>query len=192
MFSNHVTPQTLRSRNSRLKKSNVSESGKNTHSTRKEPIRTRNSRGRFTSKKNSNKAGVQNTGISNRLRKRKSPLPQVVNKNGQSSRITRSKAQKGAKGRKRHTKSMEKEALDSSGAGEELKISPPVWSVQRQRYFGQGNAIYQEYDEFLKRKRKDKRAEFGKITKEPGEEPLNPKNSKDLLKYFGVANEDTF
>ena len=192
MFSSHATQRTLRSRDSRLRNSNISESGKNAQSSRKEPIRTRNSRGRFTWNKHSGKAGVQNTGISNRLRKRKSPLPQLPNKSSQSRRITRSKAQEEWKGRKRNAKSIEKEASDSSGDGEELKISPPVWSVQRQRYFSQGNAIYQEYDDFLKRKRKDKRAEFGKITKDPGEEPLNPKNNKDLLKYFGAANEDTF
>lgn len=94
--------------------------------------------------------------------------------------------------KKRHAKSIEKEASEGGSSREETKITPVKVSEQRERYFNQGNAIYQEYDDYLKRKRKDKRAEFGKWVKEPGEEALNPKNNKELLKYFGVANEDTF
>ena len=96
---------------------------------------------------------------------------------------------------KRYIKAFEKE--DSSFAEsdiEELKDKYSSNYSKREKYFNQGNAIYQEYDNFLKKRRKDRKAEFIKNIREPGEEVLSMNKNRNLLKYFGTAaaDQDTF
>jgi hypothetical protein len=160
-------------------------------------IRTRNARGRFISTR-SNGSGVssrlrtRNTIVSDNQEMRKTrsmlKLPQSEIKNVKYDTPTVIKSTK-----KRDTKSMEKDVSSTDDTPfEDLKIKNYKKFSNREKYFNKGNAIYQEYDEFLKRRRKDKRIEFIKIKNEPGEEILNMKNNKDLLKYFGGSTEDTF
>jgi hypothetical protein len=158
-------------------------------------IRTRNSRGRFISTR-SNGSGVSSrlrariVSDNQEMRKTRSmlKLPQSEIKNVKYDTPTVIKSTK-----KRDTKSMEKDVSSTDDTPfEDLKIKNYKQFSNREKYFNKGNAIYQEYDEFLKRRRKDKRIEFIKIKNEPGEEILNMKNNKDLLKYFGGSTEDTF
>jgi hypothetical protein len=158
-------------------------------------IRTRNARGRFISTR-SNGSGVSSrlrariVSDNQEMRKTRSMLkiPQGEMKNVKYDTPTIIKSTK-----KRHTKSMEKDVSSTDDTPfEDLKLKTYKQFSNREKYFNKGNAIYQEYDEFLKRRRKDKRIEFIKMKNEPGEEILNMKNNKDLLKYFGGVTEDTF
>lgn len=145
-------------------------------------------------------------GIASRLRRRESDNPQVSAPKNQQMRQTRSMVKEKTKNgvpskttvassnvhrKKRDAKSIEKD-MSSVGESEleEMKIKYSGKFSTREKYFNQGNAIYQEYDEFLKRKRKDKKLEFIKLKKEPNEEAINSTNSKDLLKFFGGPNSD--
>ena len=97
--------------------------------------------------------------------------------------------------KKRDAKSIDKDLSSVQESDlEEMKIKYSEKYSKREKYFNQGNAIYQEYDEFLKRRKKDRKTEFVKLKKEPNEEPINSANSKDLLKFFGGphADQDTF
>ena len=42
----------------------------------------------------------------------------------------------------------------------------------------------------LNKKRKERRVEFVKLKKERGEELINQKKNKELLKYYGTPEED--
>jgi hypothetical protein len=158
-------------------------------------IRTRNARGRFISTR-SNGSGVSSrlrariVSDNQEMRKTRSMLkiPQGEMKNVKYDTPTVIKSTK-----KRDAKSMEKDVSSTDDTPfEYLKLKTYKQFSNREKYFNKGNAIYQEYDEFLKRRRKDKRIEFIKMKNEPGEEILNMKNNKDLLKYFGGVTEDTF
>mmetsp|Transcript_19263 Transcript_19263/g.17088 ORF Transcript_19263/g.17088 Transcript_19263/m.17088 type:complete len:124 (-) Transcript_19263:291-662(-) len=96
--------------------------------------------------------------------------------------------------KKRHTKSMEKDLGTSDGAsGEEQKLNS-INEQNRRALFLMNKRIpiYQEYDDFLKRRRKDKRVEFILYNREAGEEVLSKESNVDLLKYYGGQSEDTF
>ena len=65
---------------------------------------------------------------------------------------------------------------------------------KREKYFNQGNSIYKEYDEFLKKRKKDRKLGFIKNILEPGEEIIKAKESIIIQKFFGgaSADQDTF
>ena len=65
---------------------------------------------------------------------------------------------------------------------------------KRVKYFNRGNTVYKEYDDFLKKRKKDRKVEFIKNTLEPGEEIIKAKDSKLIQKFFGgpSADQDTF
>lgn len=65
---------------------------------------------------------------------------------------------------------------------------------KREKYFNRGNSIYKEYDEFLKKRKKDRKVEFIKNTLEPGEEIIKTKDNKIIQKLFGGSStdQDTF
>lgn len=110
-------------------------------------------------------------------------------KNGVPSKTT--VASSNVQRKKRDAKSIEKDMSSVAESElEEMKIKYSEKFSKREKYFNQGNAIYQEYDEFLKRRRKDKKLEFIKLKKEPNEEIINSTNSKELLKFFGGPNSD--
>jgi uncharacterized membrane protein len=145
-------------------------------------------------------------GIANRLRKRESVETKLSAPKNQQMRLTRSMAKdkitngvpskttvasSNANKKKRDTKSMEKDMSSVAESElEDMKVKYSEKYSKREKYFNQGNAIYQEYDEFLKKKKKDRKIEFIKLKKEPNEEFINSTNSKDLLKFFGGPNSD--
>lgn len=152
----------------------------------------------------------QDTGVTNRLRKRDPVSASGLESSSRDRRLTRSMrgskttkanssnaapAPKRTGNRRRDLKSLEK-ASSSEEESElaEMKIRFTDNYSKRERYYNQGNAIYQEYDDFMKRRRKDKRAEFITVRKDTNEEMLNSKSHGDLLKYFGAptSDQDTF
>lgn len=151
----------------------------------------------------SEKKAKEQTGIARRLRTRQADTAAVNESKKQPIRQTRSMMKLKTTNRgnsryahtstntqqkKRDVKSLDKDFSSSESEIEELKYS------QRDMYFDQGNSVYQEYDDFLKKRRKDRRVEFFKIKSEPDEEVLSFTNTIDLLKYFGAPNseQDTF
>lgn len=152
-------------------------------------------------KRASSRSLGEKRGIASRLRNRdagtEAKLPQTRStrtraslQNGGSNETRVTDTPKRSQRRKRDVKYFEKDvSSDDEIELEQLKINS-----KRERYFNQGNAIYQEYDEFLKKRRKDKKLEFINIKKEPNEEVLSLAKNKDLLKYYGVptSDQDTF
>lgn len=153
----------------------------------------------------------EDTGIANRLRKRDSHGIAIVESGDQNRRSTRSMnippssrqlksimvdiTPKTRQLRRRERKSNYKESSLSDGSDlEESKIKFVDNYSKREKYFNQGNAVYQEYDDFLKKRRKDKRIEFISLKREPNEEVLSSKGYKDLFKYLGAStsDQDTF
>lgn len=133
--------------------------------------------------KNANNAEVRHTRSMARLR------------NGSTAKRSNNATPRGRVASKRHTKSIEKEQSSVNESEiEEIKSKYMPNYSKRERYFNQGNAIYQEYDNFLRKRRKDRRVEFIKNTREPNEEVISLSNNKDLLKYFGAPanDQDTF
>lgn len=172
--------------------------------------RTRNSGRDGKIYQNKHASTTADKGIANRLRKRKSSnvgkqscgngqkryTRSMTNLNNQHSNNTKTTpTSQDNRGRRRDAKSIEKDLSSISHSElEEMKINFDNKYSKREEYYNLGNAVYQEYDEFLKKRRKDKRAEFIKIHREHDEEIPTMKNSKDLLRYFGAptADQDTF
>ena len=77
--------------------------------------------------------------------------------------------------KKRHTKSIEKDfSASEQTSHEELKFSSPdAFTTRALNLMNKRIPIYQEYDDFLKRRRKDKRIEFITFNREAGEEVLS-------------------
>lgn len=95
--------------------------------------------------------------------------------------------------RKREIKSIQKSTNDESESEQDTRnqireISP------RDDYFRRYGSIYQEYDNFLNKRKKNKKIEFIPNLSEPYEELLGSSNSKDLMKYKSKVkgNQDTF
>lgn len=169
----------------------------------------RDSRGKFVKISGKSLSSGRDQSIVNRLRKRKSSNAEHQKQNSQNMRQTRSMRKVGNGGsiatqdtnrdvnkvcRKRDAKSIEKEYSSDQGSDfEEIKIDHKNFT-QRNRYFNLGNAIYQEYDDFLRKRKKDKRVEFIKEKVEDNEERLVKGSKQDLLKYFGgpASDQDTF
>lgn len=138
-------------------------------------------------------------GIATRLRKRNHEYSTKGTPSRKEMRTTRSMAklensEEKKSTKKRHAKSIEKDLGSSEVTSvEELKLNTGNDSNKRALFLmSKRFPIYQEYDDFLKRRRKDKRAEFISYAREPGEEVLSKKNNADLLKYYGGYTEDTF
>lgn len=152
-------------------------------------------------KRTSSRSLGEKSGIASRLRNKdagtEAKLPQTrstrtranlqnVGSNGTRATDTPKRSQR----RKRDVKYFEKDL----SSDDEIELDQLKINSKRERYFNQGNAIYQEYDEFLRKRRKDKKLEFISINKEPNEEVLSLAKNKDLLKYYGVptSDQDTF
>lgn len=178
------------------------------------PLRDKN--GRFISSKNIRNA-VPHTrsvkvlpkpgGIANRLRKRPQPLSSKQTPKAGEKRMTRSmvrffssnsnskaasKREESKSGKKRYAKSIEKDiSLLENDNSEDRKLNQEVLerkiSLKSKRV-----PIYQEYDDFLKRRRKDKRVEFFRTKRELGEEVLSAAKRKQLVRYCETPGEDTF
>lgn len=158
-------------------------------------------------KRMSSRSLGEKSGIANRLRNRDAGsgagLPQSRStrtraklQNGGSNETRETNTPKRSQRRKREVKYFEKEvSSDEESELAQMKINYTGKHSKRERYFNQGNAIYQEYDDFLiKKRRKDKKLEFIRINKEPNEEVLSLAKNRDLLKYYGVptSDQDTF
>lgn len=117
-----------------------------------------------------------------------------VNEGSNSTRATQVPALRNRK--KRDIKYYEKSgsSSDEESKIEEIKLKLPPKTTERDRYFTLGNSIYQEYDNFLKKRKRDRKAEFIKLRRDSNEEVLSFSNNKDLLKYFGapISDQDTF
>ena len=122
------------------------------------------------------------TGIARRLRNRFAESPAVNSSKKQAIRQTRSmmKLKAAVRGhgervqtsrdmvlKKRDVKLLDKDFSSSESETEELKYHCTSKYSLRDTYFDQGNSIYQEYDDFLKKRRKDRRVEFFKIKSDP-------------------------
>jgi len=96
--------------------------------------------------------------------------------------------------KKRDMKSLHKSESDQEDSlNVMIKNRNHKGSAKRDKYFCRHGSVYQAYDDFLKKRRKDKKAEFISKVNEPNEEIIGSTHSKDLLRYSGgVGNEDTF
>lgn len=178
------------------------------------PLRDKN--GRFISSKNIRNAVPQARsvrvlskpgGIAERLRKRPEEISSKQTPKAGEKRMTRSmvrfpssnsnskpaaKQEESKMGKKRHAKSIEKDiSLIENENLEDRKLNQEV-SERKVNLKSKRVPIYQEYDDFLKRRRKDKRVEFYRPKRELGEEILSSSKRKQLVRYCETPGEDTF
>jgi hypothetical protein len=94
---------------------------------------------------------------------------------------------------KRELKSIQK-STNNDSESDESHYSKQNEYTNRNQYFHRYGSIYQEYDDFLKKRKKNKRIEFIPRYSDPNEEAIESINSKDLIKYKGpsTVSQDTF
>jgi hypothetical protein len=123
------------------------------------------------------------------IRKTRSMGKGFSHKNGQKS----SKGKVGLK--KRDQKFDDKAASDfESCYSEESKVVDRNKSI-RTLFLSTFGSVYQEYDDFLQKRKRNRKAEFIKLDRAPGEEIIKPSKRKNIMKIAAnkhQANQDTF
>lgn len=152
--------------------------------------------------------GRKSGAIANRLRKRqrktssRAPKPRTKRWTRSMVKIEERKSDQSSEEiittntRKRDAKSIEKlEQLElEDGKVEEIKQRFENKYLKRDRYYSQIGSIYNRYDEYIKKRKKDKRIKFINDEPEKGETPLTKNQNRQLQKKFNeqIKSQDTF
>ena len=104
--------------------------------------------------------------------------------------------QKSKRGRKKRESKYADKGLSDLGSSfsDEAKSADPTNSIRR-LFLATFGSIYQAYDEYLQKRKRNRKAEFIKLIPEPGEEILKPTKRKNMMKLAiqkRKENEDTF
>ena len=97
--------------------------------------------------------------------------------------------------KKRESKYVDKGLSDlESVFSDGSKSSYPTKSI-RKLFLATFGSIYQAYDDYLQKRKRNRKAEFIKLDREPGEEILKPSKRKNMMKMAirrRKTNDDTF
>ena len=100
------------------------------------------------------------------------------------------------RGRKKRESKYVDKALSDLGStfSDDAKSTDPTKSIRR-LFLSTFGSIYQAYDDYLQKRKRNRKAEFIKLEPEPGEEILKPTKRKNMMKLAikkRKENEDTF